>query len=60
MDTNVKINEVGEINLTVHIRGLRAWRFRIMLVGLLLRVIAFVAPKNVHVSACDECSREID
>jgi len=51
----VHVNDIPEVEIKIHILGLRMWRFRLLLVTLLIRMIYFVSPKSVNVSLCDEC-----
>lgn len=49
----VDANEMGELEVVVHIKGLRLWRFRFWMVFVLLKIMNLVAPKNLTISLCD-------
>lgn len=57
-EASVHMDDIDTFNLTIHVRGLKQFRIRMMIIGWLIWLISKVAPKKVYVGLCDECSEE--
>lgn len=54
----VDINDCGEFEVLIHIKGLKTWRFRIWLAMKLIQLANLVAPRNVYVTTIDNTPTE--